>query len=83
MWKRHPRILRLWQRVEAWSICVDGTVSWFCSDDTHERRRKLDWEISVPSLVWRPYCWLYGHAPQGEPRHDYCVICRKVLRRGR
>ncbi len=36
-----------------------------------------------PLWLWRPYCWLTGHAPERDqcnrPEHDFCIVCSKSL----
>jgi hypothetical protein len=81
LWKHHPRLLRLWQRLSLWSVCIDAPkveVTWFSGDDVHERTRvyKFDREIRFPRLAFRPYCWLFGH---DDDSYGSCVICEKRL----
>lgn len=75
MYKRHPRLTKFWQKYALWSLILEGTLTWWCSDDTHHRERKLDHEIRLPKILWRPYCWKYGH----EPYYNGCVTCDKAL----
>lgn len=75
MHRRHPRLLRLWQRYVAWSVTLDGKLTWWASDDIHVRERKLDSEVLLPKWAWRPYCWIYGH----EPHYSECVTCSQPL----
>jgi hypothetical protein len=81
MWKRHPRLCRLWLRMCQWSITLDAPtfeVTWFCSDDIHERARvyKIDHELRTPRWLFRPYCWAYGH---DDDSYGSCVTCEQRL----
>ena len=71
MWKRHPKLLRFWQKYTLWSLCWESEIVWFSSDDVHQRVRKWDIEIRLPRRLWRPYCWRYGH----EENYGECVQC--------
>lgn len=92
MYKRHPRLLRFWQKYDGWSLEIDiprFEITWWSGDDIHLRRRKggIMKEVRLPHWVWRPYCWLYGHSPYGYKPDNYCITCEKtdidVPRKGR
>lgn len=68
----HSRFGHFWQRMTARALCIE--VVYFHGDDTTETKR--EWELSVPSVVWRPRCWLRGHSDDG---YGACVYCRRVL----
>lgn len=69
-----PILDRLWKITLLWSITVDGSVTWWCSDDIHQRERKLDYELRVPRWPWRLYCWHRGHH---DPDYRSCVFCEE------
>lgn len=63
---------RLWRVTLHWSVNLEGTLTWFCSDDSSERERKFDYELRVPRVLWRPYCaWRGKH----EEYYGRCVFC--------
>lgn len=73
---KRPWHHRLWFRMVHWSIAVEGEIVWWCGDDTHQRTRKLDFEIRWPKWIFRPICWL------GDGHSDYygeCVRCAKPM----
>ena len=61
-----------WRITALWSITVDGEITWWVSDDIHHRERKIDAQIRVPRILWRPYCWwMGGH----DWYYRYCIFC--------
>ena len=79
MYSRHPKLVRIWQRLDLWSITLEGELVWWCSDDVRLRKRKLDHEIRFPKWIWRPYCWIYEHEPYGYKHRRGCITCGKRM----
>jgi hypothetical protein len=82
MHKRHPKLLKLWQKYDLWSLEIDIPrieITWWASNDKNFRKRegRLVKEIKLPLFLWRPYCWLYGHSPYGYHKDNYCLTCHK------
>ena len=82
-WGRVPRPLWplfnwFWAITSLWSMTLEGNLTWWCKDDIHHRERKLDYELRVPRLPWRLYCWWRGHC---DEYYGYCIFCERKMGR--
>lgn len=68
------RLHRFWLGWAVWSITLDGTITWWSTDDVSFRERKVDAEIQLPRWPWRVFC-----RGQHSDYYGECVFCKAPM----
>lgn len=68
----HSRWVHFWQRMEARALTIE--ITYFHGDDKTDTA--WEWELGVPNWLYRPRCWIKGHA---DSTYGYCIYCHAPM----